>query len=474
MATDDAEVLSQDQQDSRGFRAIIGRGDFMRLWFGQLVSNIGSAISIIALMFFAFELTGSPMAMALLAMVQVAPVILLAGVIGVYIDRWDRKRVMIASDIVRVGTSLTFPFVTLLPAILPPEYWLYLVAFIYATANAFFYPARNASIPNLVELEDLVPANSLSQMTYQLVTLIVTPIGGVIVALIRPDYFLAFAIDAVSFAVSAIAIWTISTSLVPKVVFEKEDSFFGELIEGARVIARSNILTFIILLFTVLMIGGGMVNALMIPFFEGELGFDSIQFSFIMSGGALSGILAAIFLGSRENIKRPLHLLAGAMVLAGAVLVGMAFVIDFLGAILLFSAVGLVNVAVGVPSNSLMQEIVDDKLRGRVFSFQSIMINTAQVSGMGLAGFWAETVGSSRPPIFAGGMIALLVGIVAFILISAKHMQSRLEDVRAARLKTEKSLDAIESDAISESPVDYEVDVQSIADSSDDYSEADQ
>jgi MFS family permease len=222
------------------------------------------------------------------------------------------------------------------------------------------------------------------------------------------------------------------------------------------------------------MIGGGMVNALMIPFFEGELGFDSIQFSFIMSGGALSGILAAIFLGSRENIKRPLHLLAGAMVLAGAVLVGMAFVIDFLGAILLFSAVGLVNVAVGVPSNSLMQEIVDDKLRGRVFSFQSIMINTAQVSGMGLAGFWAETVGSSRPPIFAGGMIALLVGIVAFILISAKHMQSRLEDVRAARLKTEKSLDAIESDAISESPVDYEVDVQSIADSSDDYSEADQ
>ena len=114
------ETTILENKASGGFRAILRKGDFTKLWLGQSISNIGSAISAIAFLFFAFDLTGSPMVMATIAMIQVAPLILLAGIIGVYIDRWDRKKVLIASDIVRIATALMIPFVTLMPSFLPP------------------------------------------------------------------------------------------------------------------------------------------------------------------------------------------------------------------------------------------------------------------------------------------------------------------------------------------------------------------
>ena len=122
-AADDSSISETkllDDRASGGFRTILQNSDFTKLWLGQSVSNIGSAISAIAFLFFAFELTGSPMVMAIIAMVETAPAILLAGVIGVYIDRWDRKKVLIASDIVRVATALMIPFVAIMPSFLPP------------------------------------------------------------------------------------------------------------------------------------------------------------------------------------------------------------------------------------------------------------------------------------------------------------------------------------------------------------------
>jgi len=461
-AVDESSISETELLDDRasgGFRTILQNSDFTKLWLGQSVSNIGSAISAIAFLFFAFELTGSPMVMAIIAMVETAPAILLAGVIGVYIDRWDRKKVLIASDIVRVATALMIPFVAIMPSFLPPIYWLYIITFTFSVANAFFYPARSASIPNLVETKDLVTANSLSQMTFQLITLIVTPLGGVLVAVTRPDYFIAFAIDASTFALSAVFIWSISTSLVPKVTSDREQSFARDLLDGASVIRRNRILTFIIIMFSVVMIGGGMINALIVPFFEGELGFDAIQFSFLLSATAISGIITAVILGNKKEINRPLNLISFALFFGGLVILSIALVSDYFIILILFSMIGLVNVMIAIPSSAIMQEIVADDMRGRVFSFQSIMTNTAMIMGMGVAGFWAETVGSSRPPIFSGGVILAVVGFLSFIAIGALKLHKRLDEIRDSAAAQSKSNESVIDDEILQSD-----DLQTIAD----------
>ncbi|MBD3405021.1 MAG: MFS transporter, partial [Candidatus Lokiarchaeota archaeon] len=189
-------------------------------------------------MVFTFQLTESALTMAIVGIMQVVPSIIFSGVIGVYIDKLDRKKVMIASHIVRIITAVCIPMVEVFSNYVPllaPVDFIYVIVFIYSIANVFFYPARNASIPNVAELDELVTANSLSQLTYQLVTLMFMPIGGILVEMLAPDYYIAFMLDASTFLISAIAIASVKTSLKPKRLEKAEDSFRKQLMDGASV-----------------------------------------------------------------------------------------------------------------------------------------------------------------------------------------------------------------------------------------------
>jgi MFS family permease len=441
--TDTIDAIIEESEKPKGFSVVLRNRDFSKLWIGQLISNVGSSVGSLALLFFAFVLTGSELAMAGLAMTQILPMVLFSGVIGVYIDRWDRKKIMIAADIVRAAVTFLYPFVTVLPSVVSPLTWLYILAFVYATSNAFFFPARSASIPRLVERDELVTANSLSQMTFQMVSLIFTPLGGALMAIVAPDYFIGFFIDATTFIISGLVLVTIKTSLIPETVPDVDRSFTREMREAVGLVRRNAIVSFLLVIFTALMLLGGMLNAIIVPFFQGELGFDEFLFSLIMSGSAVSGVIAAAILGQKSEIKRPFFLMMLAMVVVGITFSFMAFVPtgDFLPALLLMSVVGAVNVAIGVPNAAIMQEIVEDKMRGKVFSFQSVMINTAQLTGMAISGVWAESVNSSRPPIFVAGVGAFIVGIIGFALVVGRGMHGILWKIREERLVT-KSEDA--------------------------------
>ncbi len=433
--SDTIDTVLEDTERPKGFSAVLRNRDFSKLWLGQLISNIGSSVGSLALLFYAFALTGSELAMAGLAMMQILPMVLFSGLIGVYIDRWDRKKVMITADIMRAAVTFLYPFVTVFPSFVSPLTWLYILAFVYATSNAFFFPARSASIPRLVDREDLMTANSLAQMTFQLVSLIFTPLGGALMAIVAPDYFVGFLIDASTFIASGVVLFTIRSSLVPEKVPDIERSYIKEMREAGGIIRRSSIISFLLVIFTALMLLGGMLNAIIVPFFQGELGFDEFFFSLIMSGSAVSGVIAAAFLGQKSSIKRPFYLMMLAMVIVGTTMSLLSFVPsgDFITVLLLMSVVGAVNVAIGVPNAAIMQEIVEDKMRGKVFSFQSMMINTAQLTGMAISGVWAEAVSSSRPPIFVAGTGALIIGLIGFAFIAGRGLHGVLWKIREAR-----------------------------------------
>jgi DHA3 family macrolide efflux protein-like MFS transporter len=440
--SDCAGNILDEPEKPKGFSVVLRNKDFSKLWFGQLISNVGSSVGSLALLFYAFALTGSELAMAGLAMTQILPMVLFSGVIGVYIDRWDRKKIMIGADIVRAIATFLYPFATSFPAVVSPLNWLYILSFVYSTSNAFFFPARSASIPRLVQREDLVTANSLSQMTFQMISLIFTPLGGALMAIVAPDYFIGFLIDASTFMASGLILVTIRSSLVPEMVPDIERSYMKEMKDAFGLVRQNSVVSFLLLIFTALMLLGGMLNAIVVPFFQGELGFDEFFFSLIMSGSAVSGVIAAAILGQRAEIKKPFFLMMLAMVIIGVVMSLLSFVPmgDFIPALLLMSTVGAVNVAIGVPNAAIMQEIVEDKMRGKVFSFQSVMINTAQLTGMAIAGVWAESVSSSRQPIFIAGIGALIIGIIGFAIVVGRGMHGILWKIREERAK-EKSLD---------------------------------
>ena len=417
-----------EQTETKGFSAVLGHPDFARLWSGQLVANIGRAICSLALMFYAYDLTGSAIAMAILAIMQTLPIVVFAGFVGVYVDKWNRKKIMIASDIVRAITILLIPLTIYFPSFMPTIYWVYLLTFIFASANAWFFPARSASIPNLVEGDELVAANSLSQMTFQVVQLVVPPVGGILVALLAPDYFLAFAITASTFIFSAIALNGIKTNLVPTRNDLDKESLRSQIIEGGRFVIGNAILSFLFVFAMMLAVSSGILNALLMPYFEGELGLGSAQIGLVLSAGAATGAVTAIYFSRKKDIKQPLYIVATAGLLAGFAIFAMVLAFDLVTIMLSWAMIGAVDVMLNIPLTVLMQELVEDELRGRVFALLNVAFTAFQVIGMGLGGVWAEAVGSTGPPLIGAAIAMVFVALIGFVAVSAFKLHSRLPE----------------------------------------------
>ncbi|MHA2351560.1 MAG: MFS transporter [Candidatus Thorarchaeota archaeon] len=424
------EVVSVEEieknDDPKGFRAVLAHRDFSLLWSGQLVSNIGTAIASLALMFYAYDLTGSAMAMAILAIAQTLPVVAFAGPIGVYVDQWNRKKIMVASDAIRAMTILLIPLTVYFPPFMPTIYWVYLLTFVYATANAWFFPARSASIPNLVEGDELVAANSLSQMTFQVVQLVVPPVGGMLVALLAPDYFLAFAINSAAFVISAIALRGITTNLVPNRLTDDKESLMAQIKQGARYVIGNSILSFLFVFAMLLAVSSGILNALFMPYLEGELGLGSAQIGLVLSAGAASGAIAAVYFSRKKEIDRPLYLVAFAGLLAGVAVFALVLAFDLVTVMLSWAMIGAVDVILNIPLTVLMQELVEDELRGRVFALLSVAFTALQVVGMAIGGVWAEVVAATGPPMIGAALALALVSLLGFLAVTKLNLHAGL------------------------------------------------
>jgi len=127
--------------------AALRQRNFALLWFGQLISLTGDYVLIVALPFYTYQLTGSVLATGVMFLVQALPGLFLGSLAGVFVDRWDRRWTMIASDLLRAGVLLFLLLVRSRDLV-----WIiYAVAFTEQLVSLFFIPAKGAIIPNLVE-----------------------------------------------------------------------------------------------------------------------------------------------------------------------------------------------------------------------------------------------------------------------------------------------------------------------------------
>ncbi len=420
-------IMSTEGPSSKpGFSTVLHRPDFLRLWIGQVVSNVGTGISSLALLFFAYYLTQSPLSMAILAMVRVIPVVLFSGFIGVYVDRLDRRIVMVASDVTRTVLILLIPLSIYFPQNIPTIYWVYLLTFLYASADAWFYPARNAALPNLVEGDELVTANSLSQMTYQIIQLVIPPVGGILIAVLAPDYLPAFAINSVTFIISAISLSGIATSLKPVRDDTVKEPMLRQIRDGASIVVQNAVLSFIFVFAILLAISSGVLNALLLPYLDGFLGLTAAQIGLIMGLGSGGGIVTALYLGKKSEMKTPLNLISLGGIIAGVSVLAFSLASGFTTVLMSWIAIASVDVLLDIPLSVLMQELVADDMRGRVFALLSVAFTTFQVIGMGLGGVWAVAIDSTVIPIFVSGLGFLVVSIFAVAYQKRVHLNERL------------------------------------------------
>ena len=166
---------------------------FRMLWLGQVVSQMGDWFDTIAVYTLALQLTGSSRSVALIMVARFLPSVVMGPLSGVVADRFSRRSIMIASDIMRALVVLGFLFVRR-----PDQMWLvYVLTVLQLAFSAFFEPAKTAAIPSIVSDRELLPANAIASVTWSVMLTTGAAIGGVVTGLFGTNA--AFVLDSLTF-----------------------------------------------------------------------------------------------------------------------------------------------------------------------------------------------------------------------------------------------------------------------------------
>jgi DHA3 family macrolide efflux protein-like MFS transporter len=381
--------------------------DFCALWIGQLLSQVGDNFVIIAILFVISKLTGSPLAIGILALVATLPQVLLGLIGGVFVDRLDRKLVMIVSDVVRGLAVLALVFVQRADQL----YILYIVSFVMVTVGLFFNPARNAVIPNMVSGEILLTANALIQASQIIAVILGASIAGLVIGWLGPNF--AFVFDSFSFAVSAA---TIATMNIPPLNSKpgKTESrvIWNQLLEGLLFIKRSFPLRHVMITTAVATLGFGAIMVLGIVYLREELGIGAEGFGFLYAFQGLGVVIGGAIIGRFASNAYSNRVVGGCMVVLGLAIMAFAVAPSYPLVLVAVAIVGLSIVAARAALATLTQRLVPDEKRGRVGSAVNMVIGASSSASMALSGLLGDLIGV-QAVFIAAGAITILSGIAA-------------------------------------------------------------
>jgi transmembrane secretion effector len=273
--------------------------DFRVLWMGMAVSLVGDGIFLVAIAWESYSLWNAPAALAIVGIGMTVPTIAFLLVGGVVSDRHDRRLVMLCADGFRAAAVAVLATLVLLGAL---RFWelVALVAF-YGAGTAFFTPAFEAKVPELLPPADLPAANSLDQFVRPIGLRLIGPVVGG--ALMSVSAGLAFAIDAASFAASLIAVAAISQRSHPPM--ELEVSHRAALTEGLRFV-RHRVWLWGTLLSAALayLLFLGPVEVLLPFVVKNDLHASAGTLGLVLAAGGLGAVGAATYMGQRGHPRR--------------------------------------------------------------------------------------------------------------------------------------------------------------------------
>jgi MFS family permease len=230
--------------------------NFSLLWWAGLISIAGNWALNIALPFYVLQLTGDPAAVAAVVAAGLCGTVLFGAVAGAYVDRWDRRRIVVTVNVLQT--------VVLLPLVLVTSdrlVWIVvMVAFTESALTQFFQPAENALLPRLVSAEHLTSANSLNSLNNNIGRLIGPAFGGLAAATLGLGG--AALLDAGTFAIAAILCGLITGAHRADRTGEPQRQLLHELAEGLRATGRDRIVRAIVILVAITSIGEGMMTTL--------------------------------------------------------------------------------------------------------------------------------------------------------------------------------------------------------------------
>ena len=390
------------------------RRDFALLSGGSMISLIGDGFFHVALAWQVYTISNVPTALSIVFLAITFPNVLLVLVGGVFADRYDRRKLMVAADLIRAAA---LGGIALLSAAGVLEIWhiAALVVFVGA-GDAFFNPASTALLPDLVPDDDLAAANAFAGMYRPVMIRMIGPaIAGLVVAGLGPAP--AFAVDAGSFVVSAVAIWAIRTRPAPRSAVDHSlRATIAEVKEGFRFTRSQPWIwaTLVAAMFSLLVFVGPV--EVLVPFvIKNKLGLGPEELGLIFAVGGVGSLAMSILIGAVGLPRRRVTV----MYLAWAFAVGATALYGAMTALwqaLVISFVLQAGFMLGqVIWTTMLQQLVPRDLLGRVSSLDWLMsIGLVPVS-YALTGPVSGLLGPDTTLIAAGLLGAVLMGGLLFV-----------------------------------------------------------
>lgn len=398
------------------FSHVLRNKNFLCLWLDQLMSQIADRFLLYILLILAYSLTKSNLGVSLPMLSFGFSAVLFGPTAGVFVDRWNKKRVMIFSNILRgLLILLIIPFIN--------HSFLIILAISFAifAISQFFAPAENSSIPRLVEKRDLIAANSLFMMTLMAASVI-----GIGLAAPLTNYLgieLVLIVAASLHLLSTLATLMISLEHKEKKIDGSLISLLKDFLTGFEFIRRKPLIfTTLIKLFLATSVLAT-ISMLSVSFSEKILGIGANNFGYLIIAAGTGMVLTGFYLGHYGHNYRKTHLVYIGFLLAGTALLALSQTRNIY---LVFTAIfflGAGNSFIVTPLQTIMHEKVPRVVHGRIFGVQNMFINSAFTFPVVLLGEVADLIGLSK--IIASLGIGVLVLGLADIFITKKQFRNK-------------------------------------------------
>jgi MFS family permease len=409
----------RDQQAAVGyFQLLKNNRGFRQLWLGQVVSQMGDWFNTIALYTIILNLTGSGRDVGLLMVARFVPCFIFGPLSGVVADRFNRRTIMIISDLARALVVLGFMLVRR-----PDQLWvIYVLTVAQLGLSTFFEPAKTAVIPSLVSDRELVAANAISSVTWSIMLTSGAAIGGLITGWFGTD--VSFVLDALTFIASAALIASVH---LPKLPSRKRSKLtiaralgIGETMEGIRYVKHRPRVLALLLVKPAWGLGGGILTLLAVfgerifPVGNNAATGIGVLFAARGIGTAVGPIVARRIAGEG---KRQMQASIGiAFLIAGAFYIAFGSTKSFVIALIVLGVAHTGGSILWVFSTVLLQRGVEDSFRGRVFAAELALLTLTMAASNYFTGELLDRFGlSPRLVTISIGAFFILPGVSWFL-----------------------------------------------------------
>lgn len=395
-------------------KTILGYRPFRTLWLAQFVSVFGDFLALFGVIsLITFRWHGTAIQVTLISIAYMLPIAIISPVAGVFVDHWNVKRLMIASDLIRAGLILLLLFVHDVPQICA-------IFVVLSFVSSFFMPAQSVTLRTIVPSEGLLAANAMMAQAFYVVRLLSPFLAGALIKLISEEF--CFYLDTASFVFSALMISMLAIDRPAREQTEKTlRSLTQDFVAGNRFIFTHSGLAFVFMAMAAAMFVLSSFSPLISIYIRDSLSAGPFIFGIISAMVGVGMIVGTQLMNRFTRQRSKSHVVLVGLFSMGVGVAVLGIFKNIPMAALSTFTMGFAIAFVWVPAQTMSQQETPPAMVGRVSSTFMSLISVSQVAGLLLSGYLANKLGIRPLFVYCAGVLAVL-SLIGYMMMRGRPL----------------------------------------------------